>query len=154
MNSVKILARLIIAQYTLQALFDTDVQISPLERSGHIGQRIIIRLMIKLILVDFDVKNANITLKICTHEVYKHVYCLCCGKISFTYLYKQLRYEGGGRLCRLQGYCTMYMLKFFLCALLHDKPEKRPRLKTSFQMTKSNIGFFSFEILSNGSSEE
>ena len=40
-------------------------------RSGHLGHQI---KMIKLILVDFDVNIANITLKNYTHVVYIHVY--------------------------------------------------------------------------------
>ena len=46
--------------------------IMPLDRApGHFGHRIIV---IKLILVNFDVHNANITLKICTDVVHIHVY--------------------------------------------------------------------------------
>ena len=60
----------IIVKYT----YGTLVWISPLDRApGHFGQGIIV---IKLILVDFDGYNANITLKICTDVVYIHVYAV------------------------------------------------------------------------------
>ena len=52
----------------IHALHGTLVWISPLYRApGHFGQGIIV---IKLILVDFNDHNANISLKICTHVVY------------------------------------------------------------------------------------
>ena len=71
-RSVKFLGRSIIVKYTFHALHGTLVWISPLDRApGHFGQGIIV---IKLILVDFDGHNANITLKICTDVVYIHVY--------------------------------------------------------------------------------
>ena len=71
-HSVKMLAQLVNVKYTLHALVDTHVRISPLDRGpGHFGQGII---AIKLILVDFDGHNANITLTICTDVVYIHVY--------------------------------------------------------------------------------
>ena len=67
-RSVKFLGQSIIFKYT----YGTLVWISPLDRApGHFGQGIIV---IKLILVDFDGHNANITLKICTDVVYIHVY--------------------------------------------------------------------------------
>ena len=47
-------------------------------------------IMIKLILVDFDV-NANTTLKICTHVVYMYVYVSV--EISASFLEKHLRYD-------------------------------------------------------------
>ena len=55
--------------YTFHALH----LISPLDRApGHyFGHGMI---LLKLILVDFDDHNANITLKICTDVVYIHVY--------------------------------------------------------------------------------
>ena len=54
--------------YTFHALH----LISPLDRApGNFGHRIIV---LKLILVEFDDHNANITLKICTDVVYIHVY--------------------------------------------------------------------------------
>ena len=59
--------------------------------------------MIKLILVDFDVKNANITLKICTYEVINMFIVYVVEQISFIYLYKQLRYEGVGGDCAVIG---------------------------------------------------
>ena len=68
-RSVKILALSIIANYTLQAPFDTHVRISQHDRSGQIVTGIFIWLMIKLILVDIDINNANITLEIWTHVV-------------------------------------------------------------------------------------
>ena len=71
-RSVKFLGRSIIFKYTFYALHGTLVWISPLNRApGHFGQGIIV---IKLILVDFDGHNANITLKICRDVVYIHVY--------------------------------------------------------------------------------
>ena len=67
-RSVKFLGQTIIVKYT----YGTLVRISPLDRApGHFGQGIIVR---KLILVDFDGNNANITLKICTDVDYVHVY--------------------------------------------------------------------------------
>ena len=69
-RSVKFLGQSIIIQYT----YGTLVWISPLDRApGHFGQGIIV---IKLILVDFDSHNANITFKICTDVVYIHVYVM------------------------------------------------------------------------------
>ena len=66
--SVKFLERSIIVQYT----YGTLVLTSPLDRApSHFSQGIIV---IKLILVDFDSHNANITLKICTDVFYIHVY--------------------------------------------------------------------------------
>ena len=63
--SVKFLGRSIIVKYT----YGTLVWIFPLDRA--LGQGIIV---IKIILVDFDGQNANITLKIYTDVVYIHVY--------------------------------------------------------------------------------
>ena len=69
-RSVNFLGRSIIVKYTFNALHSTLVWVSPLERApGHFGQEIIVDY-----LVDFDGNNANITLKICTDVVYKHVY--------------------------------------------------------------------------------
>ena len=63
---------LIRTQVLIKYTFGTLVWISLLDRApGHLGQGIIV---IKLILVDFDGHNANITLKICTDVVYIHVY--------------------------------------------------------------------------------
>ena len=72
----KFVTFLIYEFYTFSQIFKytygTLVCISPLDRApGHFGQRIIV---IKLILVDFDNHNANITLKICTDVVYINVY--------------------------------------------------------------------------------
>ena len=53
-SSVKKLARSNFSECTFHAFFETHVR--------------------KLILVDFDGHNANITLKICTDVVYIHVY--------------------------------------------------------------------------------
>ena len=67
-RSVKFLGQSNIVKYT----YGTLVWISALDRApGHFGQGIIV---IKLILVDFDGHNANITLKICTDVVYIHGY--------------------------------------------------------------------------------
>ena len=41
-------------------------------------------IVIKLILIDFDGHNANITLKICTHVEFNT--CLCCVKILVSFL--------------------------------------------------------------------
>ena len=49
--------------------------------------------MIKLILVDVDIDNAKITLKISTHVIYINVYVV--SKLA-SFLEKHLRYEGGG----------------------------------------------------------
>ena len=55
----KFLGRSIIVKYTFHALHGTLVWISPLYRApGHFGQG---NIVIKLILVDFDGHNANIT---------------------------------------------------------------------------------------------
>ena len=64
-RSIKFLGQSIIIKYT----YGTLVWIFPLDRAP--GQGIIV---IKLILVDFDDHNANITFKICTDVVYIHVY--------------------------------------------------------------------------------
>ena len=47
--------------------------------------------MIKFIMVDFDVNNANITFKNCTHVVYIYDYYLCCVKLLAIVLEKHLR---------------------------------------------------------------
>ena len=71
-RSVKFLGRSIIVKYTFHALHGTLVWISPLDRApGNFGQGIIV---IKLILVDFDGHNANITLKICRDVVYNYIH--------------------------------------------------------------------------------
>ena len=71
-RSVKFLGRSIIVKYTFHALHGTLVWISPLDRAlVHFGQGIIV---IKLILVDFDDHNANISIKICTDVFYIHFY--------------------------------------------------------------------------------
>ena len=74
----KFLPLSIIVQYTLQALFKTHVSnLSTWPFSGQIVTGVMIRLMIKLILVDIYIKNTNITLKMCIHVVYKHYTCSC-----------------------------------------------------------------------------
>ena len=73
-RSVKFLGQSIIVKYT----YGTLVWISPLDRApGHFRQGIIV---IKLILVDFDGHNANITLKICTVVVY--ILFMLCNNFS------------------------------------------------------------------------
>ena len=72
MSFTRSVGRLVVVKYTFHALHGTLFWISPLDRApGQFGQRIIV---IKLILVDFDGQNSNITLKICTDVVNIHVY--------------------------------------------------------------------------------
>ena len=60
-RSVKFVRRSIIVKHTFHAL-------PPLDRApGHFGQGIIV---IKLILIDFDGHNANITFRVCTDVVF------------------------------------------------------------------------------------
>ena len=69
--SVKFLGRSIIVKYTFHALHGTLVGISPHDCApGHFSKGIV---MLKLLLVNFDGHNANITLNICTDVVYIHV---------------------------------------------------------------------------------
>ena len=71
-HSVKFLGQPIIGKYIFNTLEGILVWISPLDCApGNFGQGIIV---IKLMLVDFDGHDANITLKIRIHIVYIHVY--------------------------------------------------------------------------------
>ena len=84
-RTVKFLGRSIIVKYTFHAL----VWISPLDRApGHFGQRIIV---IKLILVDFDGHNANITLKIYMFMLCKNFTCTGRDGISIQFASRDFR---------------------------------------------------------------
>ena len=90
---VKFLGRSIIVKYTFYARHGTLVWISPIDRApGHFGQGIIV---VKLIMVDFELHLCKYYFKNCTDVVYT---CLCCVKMLASFLEKHLRYEGGGQI--------------------------------------------------------